>query len=240
MNSPRAVLVDLNDTLFDGQELPRAVAETCVDLAAAGYGLGADRLLAANAEVWARLWPASESDWTLGRLTGAGLSLRGWCKTLTVCGCTDEVVVTLARDTHSAYALNALRRCDDVLDVLEVLKGHIALGIVWNGASDDQRERLAWFDLTRWFDPVVISAAVGVAKPDPTIFYRALEQLGVPAGEVWHVGDSLRLDVGGAQAAGISAVWLNRSGGPRPPGTLASDKEVFSLSELAGAISAGR
>jgi putative hydrolase of the HAD superfamily len=60
---------------------------------------------------------------------------------------------------------------------------------------------------------VIDSAVVGVAKPDPAIFYLALNALRVPpGGTVLHVGDSLRYDVAGALAAGLQPVHLDPYG----------------------------
>jgi putative hydrolase of the HAD superfamily len=60
------------------------------------------------------------------------------------------------------------------------------------------------------FDCVVTSAAVGAAKPDPAVFERALECLGLGPEEVVHLGDSPDLDLPGAAAAGIEAILINR------------------------------
>ena len=67
---------------------------------------------------------------------------------------------------------------------------------------------------------VIDSAVVGVAKPDPAIFYIALNALGVPpGGTVLHVGDSLRYDVAGALAAGLQPVHMDPYGFcPEPDG----------------------
>ena len=67
---------------------------------------------------------------------------------------------------------------------------------------------------------VIDSAVVGVAKPDPAIFYLALDALRVPPGRtVLHVGDSLRYDVAGALAAGLQPVHLDPYGFcPAPDG----------------------
>lgn len=230
---PRAVLVDLDDTLLDGAELPQAVAQTCTDLAAAGYGLDAGTLVDANAAVWARLWPDAERDWVVGRLTGASLRLNVWRETVRLAGCDDDAVARLASDTHASYVRRALRLSDGAADFIAMLAGRCSLGVVTNGAADDQRQKLAWFDLERRFDPIVISGEIGVAKPDPAIFAVALDRLSVRAADVWHVGDSLRADVAGAQAAGITAVWLNRAGDPPPPGQPQPDIETSSLTQLA-------
>jgi putative hydrolase of the HAD superfamily len=65
--------------------------------------------------------------------------------------------------------------------------------------------------LAEYFDAVVVSGDLGIAKPDPSIFEHALEQLGVDAADAVMVGDSMSKDVEGALAAGMRAVWVNRS-----------------------------
>jgi putative hydrolase of the HAD superfamily len=57
--------------------------------------------------------------------------------------------------------------------------------------------------------PVVDSARVGVAKPDPAIFRFALDALDVGPEALLHVGDSSAADVAGATAAGIAALHLD-------------------------------
>ncbi|MEV4412347.1 HAD family hydrolase [Catellatospora sp. NPDC049609] len=63
---------------------------------------------------------------------------------------------------------------------------------------------------------VVTSEDVGSYKPHPAMFQAALDLLGLPAGAVLHIGDSLSADITGAHHLGIPSVWVNRSGKPRP------------------------
>jgi putative hydrolase of the HAD superfamily len=57
------------------------------------------------------------------------------------------------------------------------------------------------------FDGWAFSDEVGVYKPDPAIFARALSSLGdVPADRALHVGDLRRTDVAGARAIGMTSV----------------------------------
>ena len=56
---------------------------------------------------------------------------------------------------------------------------------------------------------VVDSEVVGVMKPDPAIFASALEVLGLPPDRVGYVGDSVRNDVRGAEAAGLVPLHLD-------------------------------
>ncbi|WOL04048.1 N-acylneuraminate-9-phosphatase [Canna indica] len=58
-----------------------------------------------------------------------------------------------------------------------------------------------------WFDAVAVSAEVSAEKPNPTIFLKACELLGVKPEEAVHVGDDRRNDLWGARDAGCDA-WL--------------------------------
>jgi putative hydrolase of the HAD superfamily len=72
----------------------------------------------------------------------------------------------------------------------------------------------AWSGLRPWivsskfedvFDAMIISAEVGVAKPDARIYQIALEKLGVSASESVFV-DDFQVNVDGAHAFGMQAV----------------------------------
>jgi FMN hydrolase / 5-amino-6-(5-phospho-D-ribitylamino)uracil phosphatase len=81
---------------------------------------------------------------------------------------------------------------------------------------------------------MAMSEELGVHKPNPAFFTRALELMACRPGEVAYVGDRLDNDVLPASAAGMRAVWIRR--GPwgaihdqtPPTGTLVVD----SLTEL--------
>ncbi|MFY9930427.1 MAG: HAD family hydrolase [Streptosporangiaceae bacterium] len=82
---------------------------------------------------------------------------------------------------------------------------------------------------------VLDSGAVGVAKPDPAIFRIALGALDVPGdGTVLHVGDSLRYDVAGAQAAGLRPVHMDPYGFCRAPDGHAHVASLADVAVLAG------
>jgi putative hydrolase of the HAD superfamily len=80
----------------------------------------------------------------------------------------------------------------------------------WDYALPAVLERVG---LARLLDGVVTSAGAGARKPEPEIFREALEVAGCGADEALHVGDSSEEDIAGAEAAGIRAVLIDRSGG---------------------------
>jgi putative hydrolase of the HAD superfamily len=126
---------------------------------------------------------------------------------------------------------------DDVEPALEALRsdgaGSPAIAIVsdWGSQLEVITDGLG---LDRWVDFVLASGSVGVAKPAPEFYLMAAERAGVPAHEAVMVGDSLRADVEGARAAGMTGVLLDREGRPdaRRAQATADVPVIRSLSEL--------
>jgi putative hydrolase of the HAD superfamily len=70
---------------------------------------------------------------------------------------------------------------------------------------------LAEMNLLERLDAIVFSSDVGIRKPRPEIFYRALDELGVEPERAVFVGDRLEADVRGARDLGmttVQAMWF--------------------------------
>ena len=80
----------------------------------------------------------------------------------------------------------------------------------------------------RQLDAIFYSSKAGSAKPHPDIFRSALARLGVEPQAAVHVGDSAAADVGGAVAAGLTGVLIDRGDAPAPD----SAGVIHSLEEL--------
>ncbi|MDP8957960.1 MAG: HAD family hydrolase [Actinomycetota bacterium] len=85
------------------------------------------------------------------------------------------------------------------------------------------------------FEFVIDSRRLAVAKPDPGIFRMALDRLGLPAREVWYVGDSYFHDILGARGAGLGEAVLVDPLGLAPAGQ-ASVASVAELPAMLGRI----
>ena len=107
---------------------------------------------------------------------------------------------------------------DGALELLDALHAHATLALVTNGLSDVQRTRIDRLGLDRYFDAIVVSGEVGVAKPDPAIFDVTFAALnGAARSNALMIGDSISSDMRGANAAGIATCWFNPGGGSAPP-----------------------
>ena len=97
----------------------------------------------------------------------------------------------------------------EVLDILEELRPRFALAVV---SSFDGRLRmiLEQLGISKFFSHVFVSSELGVDKPDPEIFRRALKFMAMNPNEVWHVGDDPERDWKAASAAGLSVFQLER------------------------------
>ncbi|ATD70230.1 HAD family hydrolase [Gordonia amicalis] len=91
----------------------------------------------------------------------------------------------------------------DTVEVLTRLADTgVPIGIVSNIAFD-LRKVLALHGIDHLVDAYALSYEVGAIKPEPRLFRAALDPIGVPAGDVLMVGDSVKAD-GGARALGCS------------------------------------
>jgi len=218
---PATVLLDALGTLV---ELERPWPHLVDELAARGVVVGEDVARAAMLAEMAyyRAHHDEAVDWATLK------DLRRRCAAVVH----EQLQTALPLDDVLDALLGAIRfrAYPEVPGVLARLRaGGARLAVVsnWDVSLHDVLERTG---LRALVDAVVISAELGVAKPDPAIFRAALDRLGVGPDGALHVGDSLEDDVAGARAAGLEAVLVARNGAVAPEGVRA----VRSLAELVG------
>jgi epoxide hydrolase-like predicted phosphatase len=97
-------------------------------------------------------------------------------------------------------------RLDTVLvDYLRSLRPRYRTALLSNAWDDLRTYVVNYWKIADAFDELVISAEVGLAKPDTRIFRLAVERLGVAPKEAVFV-DDFAANVTGAQAAGLHAI----------------------------------
>ncbi|MBK5487986.1 HAD family hydrolase [Bacillus sp. TH17] len=95
------------------------------------------------------------------------------------------------------------------INIIKTIKSHIKVGIITNGSTQRQKEKIINTNLNRYFDTIIISEEAGFSKPDKLIFELALNKLNVQSEDVLFVGDDLEKDIAGCQNANIKGIWFN-------------------------------
>jgi HAD superfamily hydrolase (TIGR01549 family) len=116
-------------------------------------------------------------------------------------------------------------------EVLETLQALKALGyplVLISNWQRGVRHYCMELGLAPFFDHILGSADLGVAKPDPRIFDEAATRLGVSADCILHVGDTYDDDYWGAAAAGFQTCLIDRRPEPESP----VDNVIRGLGEL--------
>jgi putative hydrolase of the HAD superfamily len=257
----RALLVDLDDTLIVEEAAAVAAFAATAAVAAERHPLD-PRQLALDARAcaralwhdaavcdfgrrigissWEALWCRYEGDddeLRAMREWAPGFRRDAWRGALEHQGIEDDELAAALGERFGEERRARHETFEDAVPALEALRGEYRLALVTNGASCLQREKFEASGLADRFEAVVVSGELRSAKPDPSVYACALEALGARAGEAVMVGDSLANDVDGAVAAGVRAIWLNRTGKPRP-----ADRddivEIGGLDELQAVLAA--
>ncbi|HUV87005.1 MAG TPA: HAD-IA family hydrolase [bacterium] len=151
------------------------------------------------------LWDEKADDRALGRVPVAE-QLRALCRELGV----DVTPAQLERavEMRVDFVRGVLVPRDDAASTLAALRERgLKIGVI----SDCSEEVVAaWPEtpLAPLVDEAVLSAAVGMKKPDPRVYELACRRLGVEAAACLFVGDGGSRELTGASAVGMDAVLI--------------------------------
>ncbi|MGF1471562.1 MAG: HAD family hydrolase [Rubrobacteraceae bacterium] len=132
----------------------------------------------------------------------------------------------LAEAVERRISFNPYPESERVLEELRSMGLGLYVVSNWDILLEDVLEDLGW---TRYFDGIIVSAAIGIEKPDPGIFEEALRVSGERRGRVLHVGNDPAADVTGAVAGGIDVVLVDREGGTDAPEAVAVMPDLAGL-----------
>lgn len=111
---------------------------------------------------------------------------------------------------------------EDTRETLEQLAHSHNIYVITNGLQEAQRRRLAKTGITDYFQGIIVSDEIGVAKPSKQYFEHAFELANNPSPEeILIVGDSYNSDIKGAHNMNVSSALVSRFGTPsfrgKPP-----------------------
>jgi HAD superfamily hydrolase (TIGR01549 family) len=227
-HTPRAVLFDLDDTLFDHEQAARIALTRVHEAHKAFTKWRFDAFERAHSRVLEEL----HVQVLAGARTVDDAREERFRRLFAESGVPgDEGRVRATAAAYREAYLAARRPVDGALEVLAALKRRVRIGIVSNNLLEEQQAKIGLCGFGPYVDALVVSEAVGIAKPDPAIFTHALERLACLPDDAVMIGDSWTADIEGARAAGIRPIWFNRARRPAPrpsPGVC----EVFTLAPM--------
>jgi putative hydrolase of the HAD superfamily len=104
--------------------------------------------------------------------------------------------------------------------------------VITSNSEGRVRELLQEVNIAHHFSTILDSGVLGFAKPDPRMFRRAAEALGVPIGAMVHVGDSEAADIVGAKSAGAKAIRFDAFNPNAANQPTVADARASTFSEL--------
>ena len=203
----KAVLFDVDDTLYD-QTVPFAEAY------AEFYGESPQVSAKVIYPVTRKYSDAVYSQAMAGEMTMEEMYIYRMQKAFEEFGI--RITDQEALDFQKIYAdrQHHIHMSPLMQDILAFCSGRAELGIITNGPSQHQWDKVKSLQAEKWIphENIFVSADVGAEKPDRKIFDYAKRTMGLKDAEIWFVGDAYALDVEGAVNAGWNAVWMNRRG----------------------------
>lgn len=232
--SVKAVSFDVNGTLIHAPRLGEVYAEV---LARHGMEADPERVFEAVRLVWQEL--SCHLGTGQERFSTHPGGVEGWWFRFV-----DRVCEHLELGSPSVFSkkelfdrfaqADAWEVYEEAPEVLTELQKRGIRMIVLSNWDDRLPLLLERLELAPFFEAVIYSAAVGAEKPFAPIFEAALMYLGLPTGQVLHVGDRLREDVEGAQALGMQAVHLDRNAGASEAGDVRVIEDLRAVVEMVG------
>lgn len=192
----KAVFFDIDDTLYDTSGFAKLARKAAI-----------------NVMVDAGLPLSSEDAYKLLREIieekGSNYDKHFNILTQKVFGEENPRLIALGMITYHNVKFALLRLYPETASTLIYLKSKgYNLGVISDGLTIKQWEKLIRLDLHHFFDIVVTSEEAGVEKPDEKIFQLALDRMGCKASESIMIGDKLDRDILGAINIGMSAILL--------------------------------
>lgn len=206
---PRAVLIDMDDTIIGAGRRPDVLRRTAHDHAAALNGHDPHELTERLERAFQAFWSDPERH-KVARF-GVAAARRGVVREVfePLEGLSPEFADAFA--DHFSSTRDAMTTLfPGALEGLRMLRElDLPLGLITNGDGPGQRAKIERFNLARWFDHIQIEGEMGFGKPEPRAYHHGAQALGAVIADTWIVGDDLEWEVRAPQRLGMTAIWCD-------------------------------
>ena len=213
-----AIFFDIDDTLFSTSVFAEKARRNAVDaMIRAGLRISREDCLRELQEVVSEFSSNYEHhfDKLLLRLPPAASA-----------GVNPALIVAAGVVAYHETKVRDLKVYDDVYEVLKALAGtRLIRGVISAGLTVKQAEKIIRLHVTEFLSPnaVFITDQIGISKPNPKLYARVLQLMGLAAERTMYVGDNPLHDVEPCNQLGMITVRNRRSGrfaevqSPSPP-----------------------
>jgi 2-haloacid dehalogenase len=220
------LIFDADGTLFDFRSGETAALQSTTNRYGMSYSSHLHEVYAAiSAELWRRF--------ELGEMSLEQLRVMRFERLFSDLGFDHDP------ESFNLDFMEALGRQTQLLpgaeEAVRRLSRHCRLLLATNGIAVVQRARFLRSSILQFFEDVVISDEIGVAKPQTAYMEEAFSKMGQPErSEVLMIGDSLRSDIAGGAGFGVDTCWFNpgrlpSDGSPRPTFTITDLSEIDAI-----------
>jgi len=194
----KTVFLDIDDTLYNTSEFAKLARKAALNaMIDAGLPLS-------NAEAYKLLREIIKEN-------GSNYNKHLNVLTKRVFGEENPLLIAVGMITYHNVKFALLRLFPNTMSTLIHLKSKgYKLGIISNGLTIKQYEKLVRLGLHHFFDSVITSQEAGVEKPDTAIYELAMKRMGCNAENSVMIGNSFNDDILGAINTGMSAVYLTQ------------------------------
>lgn len=120
--------------------------------------------------------------------------------------------------------------------IIQLKQQGYLIGLISNGRTPFQEHNFYALGLTEFFSSIIVSEAVRLRKPDPTIFLLSCQQLGVHPKNCIFVGDNELAEIQGAKAVGMKTIFFHPNPAISSPTADANFHHYEKLIDLLGGI----
>jgi len=225
--SLKAVFFDIDDTLFSTTDFAEKARRAAADaMRRHGLRLPTDHILRELSEVITEFSSNYEHhfDKLLLRLPRRAFD-----------GVNPAILVAAGVHAYHDAKVHQLRPYPDVPPVLAKLaRTDLVRGIITSGLQQKQADKVLRLHLYEYFTPtaIFISDQIGISKPNPKLYQRACDEVGVQPRETLYVGDHPTQDIDPANALGMVTVHIRRGRHGAEHGKSKATYELKNFKEL--------
>ena len=224
------IFFDLDRTLWHFDENSKNVLnEIFVKFELARFISNVDEFLKSYEVINEKLW----KQYSKSKINKEKLRSERFYQTLLKYGADDNATAVQIGDYYIDHSPQQTALLPHTIETLDYLKNKYELHIITNGFEEVQLIKLSKSGIMDYFNQLVFSEKVGVKKPHPLIFKKAIKNANAHISNSIMIGDDYYADIYGATRAGMDSIYFNFNNRPHQHKV---NNEINCLSELTGLL----